>query len=118
MGNHQAGGAERAPFWLPPDTPGWELVPGPHACWCGMPACRSGWEWRPAGANPETTPGGPGKAPDTEQPAAERATEPDAPKIGSDSPQTAGRDAAGWQTSAAERGTGRGTGAVEMEREA
>jgi hypothetical protein len=34
-------------YWLPPDTPGWELVPGPHACPCGMPACRSGWEWQP-----------------------------------------------------------------------
>jgi hypothetical protein len=118
MGNHRAGRAERAPFWLPPGTPGWELVPGPHACWCGMPACRSGWEWRPAGASPETASGGPGKTPDVEQPAAGQATEPDAPEIGPESPQPAARDAAGWQTGAAEQGPGRGTGAVEMEREA
>jgi hypothetical protein len=118
MGNHQVGDAQRAPFWLPPDTSGWELVPGPDACWCGMPACRSGWEWRPTGATPEAALGGPGKALDVEQPAAGWATEPDAPEIGSDSPQPAGQDAAGWQTGAAERGPGRRTGAAEMEREA
>jgi hypothetical protein len=36
----------------PQDTTGWELKPGPHACPCGMPACRSGWEWRPVAAAP------------------------------------------------------------------
>ena len=37
-------------FWPPQDTTGWELAPGPDACRCGTPACRSGWEWRPVAA--------------------------------------------------------------------
>ena len=34
-------------FWPPQDPTGWELAPGPDACRCGTPACRSGWEWQP-----------------------------------------------------------------------
>jgi hypothetical protein len=40
------------------DHAGQVLVPGPDACWCGTPACRSGWEWQPAPA-PEPSAGPP-----------------------------------------------------------
>ncbi len=118
MDNHQAGGAERAPYWLPPDTTGWELVPGPHACWCGMPACRSGWEWRPAAATPEAAPGGPGNALDIEQPVPGRATEPGARQAGLTGPQPAGQDPPSRQAGEVAGGPGRDAGAAEMEREA
>jgi hypothetical protein len=118
MDSHQAGGAERAPFWPPQDTTGWELVPGPHACWCEMPACRSGWEWRPTAATPEATPGGTGKTLDVKQDAAGRATEPGAQQTGLTGPQRARQNPPGWQASAEDGHLGRGAGAAEMEREA
>jgi hypothetical protein len=43
-------------FWPPQDTTGWELAPGPDACCCGTPACRSGWEWLPVAASPTAEP--------------------------------------------------------------
>jgi len=106
MENHQAGGAERGPFWLPPGTTGWELVPGSRACWCGMPACRSGWEWRPAAASSEAARGGPGKTPDMQQAAGEPVTEPGAREAGLSGGRPAGDPAV------------RQPGAAELEREA
>jgi hypothetical protein len=50
-------------FWPPEDTTGWEFVPGPDACRCGTPACRSGWEWRPVAASPDAVQDGPTPAP-------------------------------------------------------
>jgi len=46
-------------FWPPQDTTGWELVPGPDACRCETPACRSGWEWRPVATPPDAVHDGP-----------------------------------------------------------
>ncbi len=83
-----------------------------------MPACRSGWEWRPTAATSEAMRGGPEKTLDVEQATAERATEPRAGEIGLSVPQPARQDSPGWQADAAARGSGRGTGAAEMEREA
>jgi len=117
MDNDRAHGAERGTIWPPQDTTGWEFVPGPHACWCGMPACRSGWEWRRTAAASEAAPGGPAKTPGMEQAAAEPATEPGARKTGSSGPLPAGQGAPGWQPGAAARDSGRGTRA-QMEREA
>jgi hypothetical protein len=117
MDDHQADGAGRGTFWLS-DTTGWDLVPGPHACWCGMPACRSGWQWRPAAAASEAAPGGPGKTPDVEQPMAGRAAEPGARQADLTGPQPAGQDPPGWQAGAEGGHLGRGAGAAELEREA
>jgi len=72
-----------------------------------MPACRSGWEWRPAAATSEAARGGPGKTPDMQQAAGEPVTESRAREIGLSGPQPAGRDPAGRQP-----------GAAELEREA
>src|SRR5215831_4060696 len=116
MDNHQAHGAERGTFWPPQDTTGWELVPGPHACWCRKPACRSGWEWRPTGATSEAAPARPAKTLDIEL--AEPATKPGARESGLSGSLPAGQVAPGLQAGAAARGSGRGTGAAEIEREA
>src|SRR5215472_2237357 len=107
MENHQADSAERGSFWLPPGTTGWELVPGPHACWCGMPACRSGWEWRPTAATSEAAPGGATKTPDTQQAMAGLATEPGAREADLSGPQPARQDPVTRQP-----------GVAELEREA
>jgi hypothetical protein len=37
-------------LWPPQDTTDWEPAPGPDACACATPACRSGWQWQPPAA--------------------------------------------------------------------
>jgi hypothetical protein len=52
-----------------------ELAPGPDACRCGTPACRSGWQWRPTADPASAVRDGPTPKPPAPRDRSERETE-------------------------------------------